>query len=86
LPEAGTLNNNTNLGFPLQDLGQTTIITFIGGHYQGYTYDTSVNPTTGWADFSDSTPVTTPTFTVGQGFFYINNGTATNWIQTLNLQ
>ena len=84
LPEAGALNNNTNLNFPLQDLGQTYILTFVGGHYTGYTYDTSVNPTTGWCDFSDSVAVPTPTFSVGQAFFYLNAGNPTNWVQTLN--
>jgi hypothetical protein len=72
----GAAIGNTNLNFPVVDGFSQGIITFTGGHYTYYSYDG------GWVDQND-VPTATPSLNVGQGFFYINNGTATNWTQTL---
>src|ERR1017187_9011958 len=73
LPVGGTPGDGTILNFPRQDGFSQAILTFTGGHYQYYSYDG------GWVDQNDN-PTATPVFTVGQGFFFVNNGSPTNWI------
>jgi hypothetical protein len=75
LPVGGTPGDGSILNFPRQDGFSQAIETFVGGHYQYYSYDG------GWVDQNDN-PTTTPVLTVGQGFFFANNGSPTNWVQT----
>ncbi len=75
LPVSGTPGAAASLNFPLEDGFVQTILTFTGGHYQYYSYDG------GWVDQNDS-PTATPSLNVGQGFFFVNNGSPTNWVQT----
>jgi hypothetical protein len=77
LPVGGTPGFVPLMNFPLEDGDVQALITYIGGHYQFYSYDG------GWVDQND-VPTTTPVLNVGQGFFFANNGTPTNWVQTLS--
>jgi len=85
LPVSDIVTNTATINLPFPDLFQAYLLTYIGGHYQYYSLDTSVGGS-GWTDSNDSAPVwaTGPFISVGQGFFYQTTAGVTTWTQSLS--
>ena len=74
MPVGGTVTNST---FNLPTPDACIVSKFAGGVYDTRTLDTG-----DWID-SNFAITSVPSISVGQGFFYYNPGSSTNWVQTL---
>jgi hypothetical protein len=77
LPAAAAQITNAPVSLPVPD--GNVILTWGGKSYIYSGLDSAFN---GWVD-ANNNPSTAPAYAIGQGFFYLNNGPALSWSQSL---
>jgi hypothetical protein len=77
LPATVTAITNAPVSLPIID--GMAILTWSGKNYIYTGYDSTFG---GWVD-ANSAPSTPPAYSIGQGFFFLNTGTAATWSQSL---